>query len=174
MLNKKGFTIAEVIVSFSLISVILASLISSMMYYRDKVKDEEVRSQLWDFKTTVTKIIYDDIINKPIVSAENCLGGVGANGQGSGTCVNLIDKSGGNHTLKIDEVESGNNQGVYLLYDGIKYMLPDSDLGTGADRVCDFISGLELQSFDNKLYRIKATFRHKDMDITHDLLFIIN
>ena len=42
MLNKKGFTVAEVVVSFSLVSVILVSLISTVTFYRDKMKEEEV------------------------------------------------------------------------------------------------------------------------------------
>lgn len=174
MLNKKGFTIAEVIVSFVLISIILASLIGAMMYYRDKVKEEEVRSQLWDFKNTITKVIYDDIINKNISRAESCVGGTSSTGSGVGACVNLIDKENGVHTLKIEEVENGNNQGVYLLYDGTKYMLPDSDLGSDTDRVCDFIGGFEVDSYDNKLYRVKTTFRHKDMDLSYDILLVIS
>ncbi len=173
MLNKKGFTIAEVIVSFSLISMLLASLIGAMMFYRDKVKDEETKSQLWDFKNTVTKVLYDDIIYKNIVKAENCVGSVGQNGEGAGTCINLIDKDNNPHTLKIDEVESGNNKGVYILYDGTKYKLPDSDLGTGTDRICDFLDGFEVTSYDNRLYKVKTSFRHKDMDITHDILIVI-
>lgn len=174
MLNKKGFTIAEVIVSFTLISIILASLIATMMYYRDKVKDEEVRTQLWDFKNTVTKVIYDDVINKQIVRVESCIGGIGEGGIGTGTCVNLIDKTGGIHTLRIDDVDTGDKQGVYLSYDGTKYMLPDSDLGAGVDRVCDFITGFEITSFGEQLYKIKTTFRHKDKDITHSIMIVIS
>ena len=165
MINKKGFTIVEVIVSFSLISILLASMISTMMYYRDKVKDEEVKTQLWDFKNTITKTVYDDIINSSIVRVETCIG--------AQDCVNLIDINEQNHVLKIVEVDNDDKRRVYLSYDGIKYMLPDSDLGTGNDRICDFVGGLELSSYNNKLYKIKLAFRHKDMGIHYDLLFIV-
>ena len=169
MLNKKGFTIAEVIVSFSLIAVILATIISATMYYRDKMKNEEVVTQLLDFKNSMTKIVYDDIIKKNITSVETCIG--------SNNCVNLIDKENRSHVLKIvefDESTSTTKKGVYLSYDGIKYMLPDSDLGTGNSRVCDFVGVMEVDEYDNKLYKVKATFRHKDIDYQQDILFVIS
>ena len=172
MLNKKGFTIAEVIVSFVLISIILASLIGAMIYYRDKVKDEEVRTQLWDFKNTITKVIYDDIIDKNIVGVENCATGVEQNN--SRRCVNLVDKENRAYNLTIEEVNSGSNQGVYLVYSGIKYRLPDSDLGTGNDRICDFVSGINVNIYDNKIYKIKISFHHKGLDIYHDILVVIS
>lgn len=172
MLNKKGFTIAEVLVSFSLISIILASLISATMFYRDKVKDEEVKSQLWDFKNTITKTIYDDIINNGIVRAESCIGS-------TNTCVNLIDKDDNYYQIKIEEYNEENRKGVYLSYNGIKYLLPDSDLGIGvgrtdSDRICDFIGGFDVSTYNNKIYKVKASFRHKDMNLHYDLLFIIS
>ncbi len=176
MLNKKGFTIIEVIVSFSLISLLLASLISATMFYRDKVKDEEVNSQLWDFKNTITKLVYDDIIAKGITRAESCIGAGDGSGAGAGTCINLIDKNDVSHVLKIVEYETDgvNKKGVYLSYDDVKYRLPDSDLGSGNERICDFVGGFTVETYDNKIYKVKISFRHKDLNKHYDLLFVIN
>lgn len=169
MLNKKGFTIAEVIVSFSLISIILASMIASMMFYRDKVKEEEVLSQLWDFKNTITKVIYDDIIEKKLVYVDTCVG--------IPNCVKFSDASRTtNNILKIveyNETTQTNKRGTYLYYNGTKYMLPDSDLGTGYDRICDFVGGINLDVYENKLFKVKLSYRHKDMNKHYDLLFIV-
>ena len=170
MLNKKGFTIAEVVVSFGLMSVILMTLISTTLIYRDKVKSEEIITQLLDFKNTVTNVIYDDIVNKPIVKVETCVGLT--------NCVNLIDVNDQSHMLRIDEFSESTEsikKGVYLYYDGIRYMLPDSDLGDGNDRICDFVGGFDISDpVDNKLYKVKTTFLHKDLNISYDLLFIVN
>ena len=166
MLNNKGFTIAEVVVSFGLISVLMVSLISATLFYRDKVKTEEVITQLLDFKNTITTVVYDDIINKKISRITTC--------PGVTDCVRLIDNNNEAHILKINEYNESNKRGVFLDYDGIEYMLPDSDLGVGSDRVCDFVSGLRLDGYENKLYKIKATFVHKDLDLSYDLLFVID
>ena len=168
-LNNKGFTIAEVIVSFSLIAVILVSIISATVFYRDKLKEEEVVSQLNDFKNMITKTIYDDIVAERIVGVERCIG--------TSNCINFVNSVGDYKTLKIVEIDHtvGNTKrGVYLFYDGVQYMLPDSDLGTGYDRVCDFFGGFEVNEYLNRMYRVKTTFKHKDIDLQYDLLFVIS
>ncbi len=100
------------------------------------------------------------------MSAENCFSG--------DDCVNLIDKNGVTHVLKIVDDNNDTSKGVYLYYDNYKYMLPDSDLGTGTDRVCDFSGGIDVENYEEKLYKIKAKFVHKDMDLKYDLIFVIS
>ena len=171
MLNKKGFTIAEVLVSFTLITVILLSIIGSTVFYRDKLKAEEVKSQLIDFKNGITKIIYDDIIKDKARKVETCLG--------EANCVNIVNGDGSIHNLRIYEVpvtSSGEKRGSYLMYDGVKYFLPDSDLagldGDNTVRVCDFTNGIRF-SFYNDMYTIKISFSHKDFDIHKDILLTV-
>ena len=169
MLNKKGFTIAEVLVSFSLITIILASIISSTIYYRDKLKQEEVVSQLTDFKNTVTKAVYDDITAGRIVGVERCIG--------TANCINFVDGLGNSKTLKIVEVDrttASEKRGVYLYYAGTRYMLPDSDLGTGDNRICDFFGGFEVSEYNNRLFKVKTSFKHKDIDVQFNLLFVVS
>ena len=172
MLNNKGFTIAEVLVSFTLITFILLSIIGSTVFYRDKLKEEEVKSQLVDFKNSITKILYDDIISEGMTRVETCLG--------VSNCVNLIGKDNVSHTLKIIEVyESSGTQkrGVYLSYDGLKYFLPDSDL-MGRDsrgniiKTCDFTNGIRM-SFFNDMYTVKMTIDHADYDYQSDIIVTI-
>ena len=174
MLNKKGFTIAEVIISFTILSIILASVIGSTIFYRNKMKEEEILTQLADFKNTVTKVVYDDILandNRRIVNVERCIG--------TANCINLIDKANQSHTLKIVEYTStttDHKRGIYLSYNNILYMLPDSDLGVGEERVCDFIRGFDIENYsqDNLgLYTIKTSFRHKDLDAKYDIMLTI-
>ena len=54
-MNKKGFTTVELIVLFILVIILLGSLIGCTVTYRVIMKKEEIRSQLIDFKNTITK-----------------------------------------------------------------------------------------------------------------------
>ena len=169
MLNKKGFTIAEVLVSFSLIAVILISVVSATIFYRDRLKQEEVINQLNDFKNTITKAVYDDIIDNSVQKVEKCVG--------MADCVNFIDNNNKSHILRIEELPTSGSdtRGVYVYYNGVKYLLPDSDLGTGGNRICDFVGGIQLDEYNNgELYMVKASFRHKDADLRYDLLFVVS
>lgn len=176
MLDKKGFTIAEVIVSFSLVTVILASMVTATVYYRNKVKEEEIITQLTDFKNNITKTIYDDILthnDNKIIAVERCLG--------VSNCLNFIDKSGNNHVLKIEEITASDDsnhitRGSYLYYNDTKYMLPDSDLGTGGEKVCDFVGGFDIDYYKEdgiSLYTVKTSFMHKDLDKKYNITLTI-
>ena len=173
MLNKKGFTIAEVLVSFSLITLILISIVGSTIFYRDKLKEEEVKSQLVDFKNTITKVVYDDIVAGKINYAETCIKYT--------NCINLVGEDGTTHTLRIVELEESgvDKRGAYMSYDSIKYMLPDSDLAEVDEngqivRVCDFVNGLKFEYYDNRLFTIKTTIEHKDYDVKYDIMLTIS
>ena len=52
-------------------------------------------------------------------------------------------------------------------------MLPDSDLGTGEDRICDFIGGFEVEEYQNRIFKVKTSFKHKDLNLQYDLLYVI-
>ena len=172
-MNKKGFTIAEVIVSFTLVSIILASMVGSTIYYRDKVKQEEVVTQLIDFKNTITKIIYDDVLmhnERKISNIERCIG--------TPNCVNFVVDEGTVHTLKIQYNPANQKRGAYLSYDNKLYMLPDSDLGSGDERSCDFVGGFDIEHYEDTntgvaLYTVKTTFKHKDLDKQYDIMITI-
>ena len=172
-MNKKGFTIAEIIVSFSLVSVILASMVGATIYYRDKVKEEEVVTQLIDFKNSVTKIIYDDILintSRKITSVERCVGIT--------NCVNFIDTTNTSHPLRIVYNPAGEITGAYLSYDGKLYMLPDSDLGNGTELVCDFMGGFDIDYYEDTtngvdLYTVKTSYRHKDLGKQYSIIVTI-
>ncbi len=165
-LNNKGFTIAELLVSFSLITIILASLISATIYFRDRLKQEEVITQLKDFKNSVMTRINDDIVAGEITSANRCIG--------TPNCINFVGPHG-TKVLKIEDINTATDKGVYLNYGGLRYFLPDSDLGGASNRVCDFIGGFELQKSDGyPLYKVKTSFKHKDFDLQYDLLIVVN
>lgn len=169
MLNKKGFTIAEVVVSFAMITIILTTIVGFTVRYRDRVKGEEIKSQLIDFKNTITKVVYDDIISGKIVRMEKCL--IESN------CINLIDKNNNAHVLsqEIISVTSGNiKKGIYINYDGTKYMLPDSDINESNEYMCYFDEPFTLNSYENKFYTLVISYKHMNFEESYKIYLTIN
>ena len=164
-MNKKGFTLVEVVVSFSILSVLLASVIVFTITYRDKVREEEVRTQLIDFKNTITKIVYDDIISGKLKSIERCVG--------EAQCVNFIDTDNNTHLFKTVEVSTGTDRGLYIEYDGVRYLLPDSDLNKLYNPMCWFSGDFELKNYD-EIYTLKVTFEHLSLHEVYEILITIN
>lgn len=112
-MNKKGFTVVEVIVSFALISIILTSLVTLSISYRQRVEKERIKTELIDYKNTITKVIYDDILNNRFTKIEYCVN--------NRKCINFVDYNGIKHELNYVDNK-------YLSYDNINYLLPDNSL----------------------------------------------
>ncbi len=182
-MNKKGFTTIELIVSFVMVVILLASLIGFTINYRDKVRQEEIISQLYDFKNTITKIVYDDIISLNYSNASLCVG--------IDNCVVFTDESKNSHTLKVENICECENMsdcslnkcGVYIVYDGVKYLLPDSDLNkyykdsNNNIEVIESASNLtsfKLNTYNNSIYSLKMTFNHYRMDKDLEIMLTIN
>ena len=177
-MNKKGFTTIELIVSFIMVVIILSSLIGFTISYRNRVSNEEIKTKLIDYKNSITKMIYDEIINGNLVSINSCIGEI--------HCANFIDKEGNSHTLRIETITSNNkNRGSYINYDGTRYLLPDSDLNKTKTRLddesevevyeeaCNFTS-FNLENYQNKIYNLKIKFKHFLLDEEYVISLTIN
>ena len=169
MLNNKGFTISEVLVSFTLITAILLSIIGATVFYRDKLKMELVKSQIVDFKNTITKVVYDDIIAKRVIRAEPCIG--------ERNCLNLIGKDNSVHNLRIVE-DPGGVRGVFVVYDSNRYMLPDSDIAEADKdgnivRLCNITNGMRFIYYES-LYTVKMNIEHTGYDLKYDIILTMS
>jgi len=127
-LNKKGITVVETVMTFALILIISAGLLSIIMNYRQKVNIEMKRVELVTFKNTLTKEIQTDIstygvyeINKNGLCLEN-------NEEEFSDCINIVFKNGVEKILavsKIDDndIEKLNNK--YIKYGNTKHLIED-------------------------------------------------
>lgn len=153
-MNNKGFTTVEVIISFALVVIVMVSMTSMLVSYRDTISNEEIKTRMVEFKNSVTYMIYEDIVFHGIDGIRYCdndgttvgtdITGVDENGNtvvtesGStvynGTCVDFLRDGEKQYTLKLIENDpvKGKDGGwvykTYLNYRGILILLPDSDL----------------------------------------------
>ena len=63
MINNKGLTAIELLICFSLVSVITIAMFQTINSYKNKQDIESFKSSITTYKTTLTKEIYTDIIN---------------------------------------------------------------------------------------------------------------
>lgn len=67
-INNKGMTVVEIIVCFALASIIIVSMFELLNSYKNKEDEESFKTSINTYKTTLTKVIYDDIIKNHGVS----------------------------------------------------------------------------------------------------------
>ncbi len=62
-LDNKGMSAVEVVICFTLVSIISISLLNIVMSYKDREDLEGYKQEIISYKNSVTKVIQDDITN---------------------------------------------------------------------------------------------------------------
>ena len=76
-LNERGFSILELVLSFTLISILVMGMLGIVLNYRSTVKVSTRRIGLTEFKSTVTSTIQEDILKFGVSSINRCSNGAG-------------------------------------------------------------------------------------------------
>ena len=139
-MNKKGFTTVELILTIALVIIIMSTITSVTFVYRDRSDYEENVTQIATYKNTLTKIIYDDILdlNDPVVSIKK-----------DDNFYTLTTKN--NKTIPLKIIEEDDKVGI--LYNNMEYIIPGSNDGSIE------LQNVKLQTDDvNKIYVLDITF----------------
>ncbi|MEG0994421.1 MAG: hypothetical protein RSE91_00400 [Bacilli bacterium] len=110
MINKKGFTTIELILSFTLVMLILISVFNVIMNYKSKQQIEAIRNDMLVFKNTVTKSISDDLIkDKAVTTTVSC---------GGNNCltINFSDNSSKNISVVTEVNPNGEFTKLAIIY----------------------------------------------------------
>jgi len=155
-MNKKGFTTIEMILTIVLVIIIMASITSVTYTYRDRATYEETITDLTNYKNTLTKIIYDDILypeDSAVVSISRGLA-TGDLNENDYTNIRLEKLNGTKIGLSIIN-ETGR---VGIRYNNVDYIIPDSE----SDLIV--ISDIELKrSRLHGIYSVDITYFHKNI-----------
>ena len=243
-MNNKGFTTVEVIVSFALVVIIMASMSTMLVAYRDSINIEQTKSKMVEFKNTFTFMVYQDIVLDKVDSIQPCKvssrcyrnkvtceykwGNYSLDGdytlvssinsetscvkpsditeemcqsnepvsentnEDAGMCVEFIGEGNKKNTLKIEpdvitvgsEVEE--QRRIYLNYNGIRMMLPDSDLNKyiiekdsngnsiKTEKTVSQINDFILMRDDiNRVYSLTIPLEHKGIDYFDNIKIVV-
>ena len=143
MLNKKGFTVIEVVISFTFVVIILASMFAVVINYQNETETEKVKSSLLTFKTTILEIVYNDVISENMKNMTSC----------GDKCIQINTKTD-NYVLEAVTLDGE----IYLTYRGTKYLLPDSKNGLST------INNFEYRFDDvNLVYEVNIPIIHAEL-----------
>ena len=77
MINNKGLTAIELLICFTLVSIITIAMFQTINSYKNKQDIESFKTQVTTYKTTLTKEVYQDIINNGGIVSAQLSGGEG-------------------------------------------------------------------------------------------------
>ena len=144
MLNRKGFTLIEVVISFTFVVIILTSMFAIIINYQNETEEEKIKSNLLTYKNTVLEAVYDDVIGENMKMMSSC----------GEQCVQIHTKT---DIYKLEVINENGEK--FLNYRDTKYLLPDSKIGLST------INNFEYR-FDtaNLVYEVNIPIIHAELD----------
>lgn len=153
-MNKKAFTTVEMILTILLVVVIMATITSVTLVYRDKSEYEESVTEIENYKNTLTKIIYDDILDEtnPVTSIiEN------------GNTYTLVRAT---NPITLEIINDPSNNKIGMKYDSVNYLVP------GCDKDLVSFEGVDLTN-TNGIYNMNINFSSRKYEKMLTIHFII-
>lgn len=174
MLNNKGFTIVELIVSFAFVSILTVSLFAIVVNYKEKQQKVSTETELLAFKSKLTIEIQNDIQRKLLEKIEYC---VEPTGDITPRCVVFTFRNGETKRLLIkseERVDSiPNDDGTvsnftyrtpYILYGNVRYVPPDAkNVYIRSDYMLERTTLDDDLENNMALYKVKVLFEHEDI-----------
>lgn len=154
--NKKGFTTVELVLTIVLVIIIMGTITNVTYTYRDRSIYEETLTEVINYKNTLTKIIYDDILNSsdPVVKITKV--------DDNYKLITLNNKE-----FALNLINETNKVGIS--YNGIDYIIPGS-----VDELVS-IEGIDyVEDNDNGLYRLDIMFSHRNLEDTYKIHLVIS
>ena len=158
-MNKKGFTTVELILTIVLVVIIMGTITSVTYTYRDRSEYEKLITEVTNYKNTLTKIIYDDLLNltDPVKSIAKV----------SDTSFKF--KTTNNQELILNIKNDPDNGEIGINYNGIDYLFPGS-----ADNLVTFEGVFYHEDNVNNLYKLDIMFRHRNLEDVYTIHLVIS
>lgn len=155
-MNKKGFTTIELVLTIVLVVIIMMTITSVTYTYRDRSNYEELITEVTNYKNTLTKIIYDDLLDETNLVTK--IEEIDSNNY------NLISE---NNTILLTVLNNVNEVGIN--YNGVKYLFPNAE-----DGLVEFKNVEFKEDTTNGLYSLDIIFQHKAIENETRIHFAIS
>ena len=153
-MNKKAFTTVEMILTILLVVVIMATITSVTLVYRDKSEYEENVTEIENYKNTLTKIIYDDILDET-----NPVTGIIENG-------NTYTLVRATNPITLEIINDPSNNKIGIKYDSVNYLVPGCDKGLVS------LEGVDLTN-TNGIYNMNINFSSRKYEKNLTIHFVV-
>jgi len=119
-LNNKGLSVVEFIVVFVILMVLVFGMMNSIMGLKDSNNTTNISKELLEYKSTLTKVINDDLIKRKFKEIKKC------DTLGYSVTCNLSFEDETTSTLIINT--NTNEEGDYVIsYNNQNYPIPNSE-----------------------------------------------
>lgn len=149
LMNNKGFTITELIVTFVIVMSITLGLFAVVDNYRERQQKATYRKELNSYKNEIVKIIQDDVLYKGVKKIE----GINVNDESFNQGINITFKDNLSKELKVNNSE--------IKYGDISYPFPNNFVKFTDDII--FSDSGEFENLNKRIYSINIELTHTEL-----------
>lgn len=165
MKNNKGFTIVELLVSFTLSMVLVIIMFQLIINLKDLYISSGVKTELLSKQYIITNKIYTDLIEKKVTALSGCLG--------KPECITFSFQDGTTKTLDIDMDENMLTYGDYVIklteesyYTTASISTVGYTSGRGNNRILTIDIPIYNHRFNNINFGIRIVYPYNSQEVT--------
>ena len=153
LINNKGFTITELIVTFVIVMSITLGLFAVVDNYRERQQKATYRKELNSYKNEIVKIIQDDVLYKGVKKIE----GINVNDESfnQGIKITFKDDPASYKELKVNNSE--------IKYGDISYPFPNNFVKFTDDIIFSDSGEFEFEDRKKRIYSINIELTHTEL-----------
>ena len=161
-LNNKGLSIVEFIVVFVILMVLVFGMMNTIMDFKDSNNTTTMNKELLEYKTTLTKIISDDLIKRKFKSIDDC------DAKEYSVNCNLRFEDETTSTLIVNT--NTNEEGQYVIsYNGKHYPIPESEFLEFSGTVTIKVDQEKFLIINIPIYKIDKRDVNYGLNIIHPI-----
>lgn len=154
LINNKGFTITELIVTFVIVMSITLGLFAVVDNYRERQQKATYRKELNSYKNEIVKIIQDDVLYKGVKKIE----GINVNDENDESFnqgIKITFKDDSDKKLKVNNSE--------IKYGEISYPFPNNFVKFTDDIIFSDSGEFEFEDRKKIIYSINIELTHTEL-----------
>ena len=176
-MNKKGFTVIELILSFAFVSILTISLFSLVMNYKDKELNAQDITELNSFRNNITMLIQKDLQVHLLKTINYCNDGGGIVNK----CISLEFQDGVTKQLRVaykeEPVDRGTSHFYYnryfIIYDDIVYEAPAAgNVELRTDFMLEYSTKEDSLENHLGLYKIRIGLYHRSLNTNTEISIV--
>ena len=159
LINNKGFTITELIVTFVIVMSITLGLFAVVDNYRERQQKATYRKELNSYKNEIVKIIQDDVLYKGVKKIE----GINVNDENDESFnqgIKITFKDGDYKELKVKNSVTKNGE---IKYGDISYPFPNNFVKFTDDIIFSDSGEFEFEDRKKRIYSINIELTHTEL-----------
>lgn len=166
-MNNKGFTLVELLVSFTLSMIIVIILFQLIINLKEVYVQTGLKTELLNKQNLMENKIYNDLLNRQVTSIDNCNTGL--------LCINFTYENGDTKKLELNNIEQTLSYDGFIIklnnnsyFQTINVITKESQTNSKYNRIFDIKIPIYNDTYENTDFGINIVYIYDSTVVTNN------